>query len=333
MLLYAAEPAVPILPLLLAGGILVDAVFGDMRWLFRAAPHPVALVGGLAAFLEKRLNRPERSTRARTARGILVVLVLCAIAAVAGALIGDLVRRFPYAWAVELFLVGVLLAQRSLFAHVRAVRRALAAEKLPNARRAVSHIVGRDPNSLDRHGVARAAIESLAENFADGVVAPAFWYLLIGLPGLFVYKTVNTLDSMIGYRSPRHAAFGRFAAGLDDVMNLVPARLAGLLIAVGALFAPRGRPLRSLRIMWRDSPKTNSPNAGWPEAAMAGAIGVALHGPRKYGDRQVKGNWLGEAFPARATAADVGRALYVYGVACVLQFATISGLAVVVLRA
>ncbi len=332
MLLYATDPAVPILPLLLAAGMLVDAAFGDMRWLFRAVPHPVAMVGHLTAFLDKRLNRPERSERERITRGVVVVLLLCVAAALAGALVADLARRFPYAWVVELFFVAVLLAQRSLFEHVRAVRRALAAEGLTAARRAVALIVGRDPNSLDKHDVARAAIESLAENFADGVVAPALWYMFFGLPGLFVYKTVNTLDSMIGHRSPQYEAFGRFAARLDDVMNLIPARLAGFLVSIAALFAPRGRAVRSLRTMFRDAGKHESPNAGWPEAAMAGAIGVALYGPRKYGARQVKGHWLGEAFPARATPVDIGRALYVYAVACLLLFGAVSALSVTTLQ-
>ena len=331
MLAYAADPGMPILPLLLAAGMLVDAVFGDMRWLFRTVPHPVAMVGRLIAFLDQRLNRSERSDGVRIIRGVVAVLLLCAAAALAGALLAALARRAPYAWVVELFFVAVLLAQRSLFEHVRAVRRALAAEGLAAARRAVGHIVGRNPDSLDQHGVARAAIESLAENFADGVVAPALWYLVFGLPGLFVYKTANTLDSMIGHRSPRHEAFGRFAARFDDVMNLVPARLAGFLVSIAALFAPRGQLVRALRTMLKDAGKHESPNAGWPEAAMAGAIGVALHGPREYGAHQAKGHWLGEAFPARATAVDVQRSLYVYAVACFLLFGAVLALSVAAL--
>ena len=324
MLLYAT----PILPLLLLAGLLVDAAFGDMRRLFRTVPHPVAIVGRMTAFLDRRLNRPERGESVCVMRGVVAVLLLCAVAALAGALLADLARRVPYAWVVEIFFIAVLLAQRSLFEHVRTVRRALAAEGLAAARRAVGHIVGRDPDSLDEHGVARAAVESLAENFADGVVAPVLWYLLFGLPALFVYKTVNTLDSMIGHRTPQHEAFGRFAARLDDVMNLIPARLAGFLVSIAALFAPRGQAVRSFRTMLKDAGKHESPNAGWPEAAMAGAIGVALHGPRKYGARQAKGHWLGEAFPARATAADVQRALYVYAVACLLLFWVVSALSV-----
>ncbi len=311
--------------------MILDALFGDMRWLFRAIPHPVAIIGGLASFFDKRLNRADRSDTARVVRGVLVVTVVCTLSGLAGALLAGLARQYPQAWLIELLFVAILLAQRSLFEHVRNVRRALAAGGLAKAREAVSHIVGRDPNSLDRHGVGRAAIESLAENFSDGVVAPAFWYLLFGLPGLFVYKAANTLDSMIGHRSPRHQAFGRCAARFDDVLNIVPSRLSGIILSAAAAFAPKGHSVTAWRTMWRDAPKHESPNAGWPEAAMAGAINVALQGPRKYGERRVKGEWLGESFTARATAADVGRALYLYVVACLLSLGAVSALAIAAL--
>ena len=308
--------------------MLLDALLGDMRWLFRIVPHPVAVIGGLTNFFDKRLNRPDRSETARVVRGVLVVVVICVVAGAAGGLLAAFARQYAHAWLIELFFVAVLLAQRSLFEHVRAVRRAVADGGLAKARNAVRHIVGRDPNSLDQHGVARAAIESLAENFSDGVIAPAFWYLLFGLPGLFVYKAANTLDSMIGHRSPRHAAFGRCAARFDDLLNLMPSRLSGLIVTVAAVFAPKGRPIAAWRTMWKDAAKHESPNAGWPEAAVAGAINVALHGPRKYGERQAKGQWLGESFSARATAADIGRALYLYVVACLFSFGAVSALAV-----
>jgi adenosylcobinamide-phosphate synthase len=195
---------------------------------------------------------------------------------------------------------------------------------LAAARRAVGHIVGRDPMRLDRHGVARAAIESLAENFSDGVVAPVFWYLLLGLPGLFAYKMANTLDSMLGHRSERYRAFGWAAARFDDLVNLVPAPLSGLLLCAAASFAGNARPGRALTVMLHDGRKHHSPNAGWPEAAMAGALGLALAGPRPYAEGDVQDPWLGDG-TAEATPADIVRALHLYSLACRLLAGLILG--------
>jgi len=214
--------------------------------------------------------------------------------------------------------VAVLLAQRSLFEYVARVGDALLRNGLTQGREAVAHIVGRDIQSLDEHGVARAAIESLAENFSDAVVAPAFWYALFGLPGLFVYKTVNTLDSMIGHRTPRYLQFGWAAARLDDLLNLVPARLSGVLLTAAALVSPQARVAPAFRVMLRDARKHRSPNAGWPEAATAGALDLALAGPRRYHGEIVDDPWLGDG-RARATVADIGRALRLYMIACILQ--------------
>jgi len=246
----------------------------------------------------------------------------CAI--LAGLAVAALCRWIRFGWALEALIVAVLLAQRSLYDHVAAVTLALETEGLAAGREAVRHIVGRDPKSLDEHGVARAGIESLAENFSDGVVAPVLFYALFGLPGLFAYKTANTMDSMIGHLSPRHRAFGWAAARLDDALNFVPARLAGLLIAAAALGA-RAAPAASLRLMWRDGGKHRSVNAGWPEAAMAGALGLALAGPRRYADRVVDDPWIGEG-RARATAADMRRALKVYVVACAIEAGVIAAI-------
>jgi adenosylcobinamide-phosphate synthase len=203
-------------------------------------------------------------------------------------------------------LAWPLVAARSLHAHVAAVARPLAARDLAGARRAVSHIVGRDPERLDAAGVARAALESLAENASDGVVAPLFWGALLGLPGIAGYKAVNTLDSMLGHRTPRLRHFGWAPARIDDLANLIPARLAGLLIALASL-----RPGAAFGAMRRDARRHRSPNAGWPEAAMAGALGVRLSGPRVYAERVADEPWLNRAAPDPG-AADVTRGLDVY---------------------
>ena len=316
MLLFASSRPDPLLLLLAA--LALDMVVGDLPELFRFVPHPVALVGRAIGWLDRRLNRERRSPRVRRMRGILAVAALVLAAASLGFALAVALRALRFGWAVELALVTVLLAQRSLFEHVAAVGSALAQGGIVRGREAVRHIVGRDPQSLDEHGVARAAIESLAENFSDGVVAPALCYALFGLPGLFVYKTANTLDSMIGHRTPRHLQFGWAAARLDDLLNLVPARLSGLLLAAAALAAPEAHMLPAFRIMLRDAGKHRSPNAGWPEAATAGALDLALAGPRRYHGEVVNDPWLGDG-RARATIADIARALRLYVIACILQ--------------
>ena len=308
----------PIDPLLLLlAGLAFDAAFGDLPAVFRHVPHPVALAGRAVAFFERKLNRPQRSERARRERGVVTVVVLVAAAAGLGWALAWVCRGSVAGALVEGLAIGILLAARSLHQHVAAVALALQRGGLPAGQQAVSHIVGRDPARLDRHGVARAAIESLAENFSDGVVAPVFWYLVAGLPGLCAYKMANTLDSMVGHRSKRYRAFGWAAARFDDVMNLVPAPLSGLLLAIAALFARHAEPRRGLATMLRDGRKHRSPNAGWPEAAMAGALGLALAGPRHYAEGTVDDPWIG-AGTARATPADIARALRLYRIACLL---------------
>ncbi len=318
-------------PVILFLALVVDAVVGEFGPLFRMLPHPVAWIGSLTGWFDRRLNRERRSENARFVRGLVVVVLMVGLAAAAGWGLHGLARDVPHGWAIELVAVTLLVAQRSLFDHVRAVARGLEHDGLRGGRAAVARIVGRDPETLDEHGVARAAIESLAESFADGVVAPVFWYLLLGLPGLLVYKTVNTMDSMIGYRTERHAAFGRAAARLDDVMNYLPARIAAVLIVVASAFVPRGRPGASFRVMARDGGKHRSPNAGWPEAAMAGALGVALAGPRSYGGATENEPWVGGEFPARVAPADIRRALYLFVVACLMEAVIVAAIATVTL--
>jgi adenosylcobinamide-phosphate synthase len=304
--------------LLLVAALAVDAVFGDMPAIFRQIPHPVGLAGRAIAYFDRKLNRSERSQASRRERGIVTVVILVGGASLLGLIVQRLCRGSLLGAAAEILVIATLLAQRSLFDHVAAVARALESGGLAGGREAVRHIVGRDPMSLDRHGVARAAIESLAENFSDGVVAPVFWCLLLGLPGLFAYKMANTLDSMVGHRTPRYRSFGWAAARFDDVLNAVPAPLSGLLLATAAVFAKKTRAGRALRIMLRDGRKHHSPNAGWPESAMAGALGLALAGPRRYSEGAVADPWLGDG-TARATTSDIVRALELYRFACLVQ--------------
>jgi adenosylcobinamide-phosphate synthase len=308
---YSADGAAvhPLLVVMLA--LAIDVAFGDPPRVYGRIPHPVALFGSLIAFFDKKLNREQRSDRARIWRGALTTVFLVAAAGFAGYGTQWLLSQVEYGWVAGAAIASVFIAYRSLFNHVRNVARGLDVS-LAEGRAAVSHIVGRDPDSLDEHGVARAAIESAAENFSDGVVAPIIWFALLGLPGLFICKAVNTLDSMIGHHDSTYEHFGKFAARLDDAVMAVPARIAGLLIVITASigFGTRGGAAWTAAI--DDAEKHRSVNAGWPEAAMAGALGLALAGPRHYRDFIVDDAWMNESGRADATAQDIDRALSLY---------------------
>jgi adenosylcobinamide-phosphate synthase len=290
------------------GGLAAEAALGYPQALHRRLPHPVVWAGAAISTLERRWNDPRRPAGVRRARGAVTVALVAGAAAAAGWALQMALERITGGLVVFLLAASVGLAQRSLHQHVDAVRRALDACDLPQARTAVGRIVGRDVEALDAGGVAAAAIESLAESFNDGIVAPACWLALAGLPGLFAYKAVNTADSLIGHKEPRWRAFGWAAARTDDLLNLVPARLAGLLVA-----AAGGR---GLRVMLRDAPKHASPNAGWPEAAMAGALAVQLGGPAAYDGQMLERPRFGDG--RAPAAADLARALGVYRRACAL---------------
>ncbi len=264
---------------LLLLALILDAVFGDPPWLWAGRRHPVSFIGSAIDSLDNRWNAGDK----RRNNGIKAVALLC----VAGALIGWLITILPDLGLLEALGAAVLIAHKSLMEHVAEVGVALKSG-LKHGRNAVSMIVGRDPDEMTETDVARAAIESAAENFSDGVVAPAFWFLLFGLPGLLVYKIVNTADSMIGHQNERYQEFGWAAAKLDDLMNWVPARLTGALICLA--FASR----RAWAIMLADAPTQRSPNAGWPEAALAGILNVALSGPRSYYGKRENIAWLNE---------------------------------------
>ncbi len=261
--------------------LLLDALVGDPDWLWKRIPHPVAVMGNAISILDHHLNHDAHTPLGRRLAGVLAVIVLFVAFALLGWALSALAANFKLGIIIEIAIVAILLAHRSLYNHVMAVAHDLELGGLKMGREAVKKIVGRDPASLDEAGVARAAIESAAENFADGVVAPAFWYLVTGLPGVLVYKLINTADSMIGHKSERYLQFGWAAARVDDLANWLPARISGVLISFGAVLLPTCKAREALRTMRQDASKHNSPNAGWPEAAMAGALGLALAGPRR----------------------------------------------------
>ena len=304
-------------PLALAA-LMIEALIGYPAPLYRAVGHPVTWMGAWLAWLERRMNRPNLGFEARRAVGALALLAyLVPVALVAVALTAGLRGRGIPGFLALAALAASLPAQRSLYSHVRAVADGLD-RSLDEGRRAVAMIVGRNPDALDAAGVARAAIESLAENFSDGVVAPIFWTALGGLPGGTVLKAINTADSMIGHKTERYAAFGWAAARLDDLVNLPASRLAALWIVLAASFAPGASACAAARAARRDAPSHRSPNAGWPEAAMAGALGLRLAGPRVYGETLIEDAFMGEG-RREATAADIRRALAVYRLACLIE--------------
>ncbi|WGR59931.1 cobalamin biosynthesis protein CobD [Paracoccus ferrooxidans] len=280
--------------------LLVDALIGWPDALYRRISHPVVWIGRLISALDARWNRG----RHRIARGALAVAVTLGAAVIPALLLTWALAGLPFGPVILGVLAWPLVATRSLHDHVAAVARPLAAGDVPAARAAVAMIVGRDLDDRPEP-IARAALESLAENASDGVVAPLFWAAVAGLPGIAAYKAINTLDSMIGHMSPRHALFGRVAARLDDLVNLPASRLSGL------LFVAAAGSRRAWRVMRRDARRHRSPNAGWPEGAMAGALDVRLSGPRRYHGVESPEPWL-NAGARDPGAADLLRGLALY---------------------
>lgn len=299
--------------------VVIDAAIGDPAGLYRHLPHPVVWIGEIIGWADRNCNRDSDSPIRRKRLGILVVAVLVLAGFLFGAAVQSLLLRLPGGMLWLALVMSSLIAQNSLYAHVAAVASGLEISGAEGGRIAVAKIVGRDPESLDRAGISRAAIESLAENFSDGIVAPIFWAALLGLPGLLAYKVINTADSMIGHRSDRHLHFGWAAARLDDLVNLIPARLSGLLLIIAAALLPEMQALKAWGAMRRDARLHRSPNAGWPEAAMAGAIGVALAGPRRYHGELVMDHWMGKGGTPYASALDIRRALHLYLLACGIE--------------
>jgi adenosylcobinamide-phosphate synthase len=303
----------------------IEAAAGYPGWLFRRIGHPVTWMGTLVASLDRRWNSETATPLQRRLLGVAALALLLASAG-SGLLIQSALNATVSgapALLVTAALASALIAQRSLDSHVRAVADALEHDGLEAGRRAVAQIVGRDTAALDASNVSRAAIESLAENFSDGVVAPVFWMAVAGLPGALAYKAINTADSMIGHKSPRYRAFGWAAARVDDVVNLPASRLSVLFIVLAAALLPGDNPKHALRAVRRDAAKHKSPNAGWPEAAVAGALGIRLAGPRFYGGVLSETAWMGDG-RAELGGHDIRKGLTLYRTACVVQAAVLA---------
>ena len=291
--------------------MLIELCFGYPERIARAIGHPVTWIGRLIGALDRLLNRETVGATARRAAGIVAVLILIAVVGAVGLVVERELLHLPFGLLVIGLLASTLIAQRSLHRHVADVAVALEKRGTEAGRTAVSHIVGRDTEALDAAGVARAAIESLAENFSDAVVAPILWLAIAGLPGAALYKAINTTDSMIGHRTRRHEAFGWAAARLDDLVNLPASRLSALLLIAAAGLSKDASANGAWRAVRRDAARHRSPNAGYPEAAMAGALGLSLAGPRVYGGVPVEDATMGDG-RRDADSADIVRALALY---------------------
>jgi adenosylcobinamide-phosphate synthase len=308
--------------------LLIEAILGYPSVVWTAIGHPVTWIGGLVGLLDRTVN--SGSAASRRAAGFAAIVLIVAIPAAFAWVIQALCLLLPFGVVLVAIFASTLIAQRSLHEHVARVADTLERDGLDGGRRAVSQIVGRDPDALDEAGVARAAIESLAENFSDGIVAPVFWLAVGGLPAGVAYKAINTADSMIGHRTARYKDFGFAAAKLDDWVNLPASRLSALLIVLAAAFTANASASGAWRAIWRDAQKHRSPNAGWSEAAMAGALGLSLAGPRVYGGTLVDDAAMGDG-RREANAQDIRAALALYQRADLIMVALIAALALAVI--
>jgi adenosylcobinamide-phosphate synthase len=302
--------------------LLIERLFGYPKPLYDKIGHTVEWIGTILKKLETLLYDPDAEPLQARLRGVAALLALLLIVAIPAILVASLLSTFKFGWIIEALLATALLAQHSLYDHVSAVGKGLDTS-LSEGRKAVAKIVGRDPAALDESGVVKGALESLAENTSDGIVAPVLWYVLLGLPGIVAYKAINTADSMIGHKSERYIYFGWAAARLDDLINLPASRLTGLLFAAAAAWNDMERGKIALQAMWRDAPKHQSPNAGWPESALAASLGVKFGGPRSYDGSRVNLPWMG-AGRETMNRDDIRKSLRLYGTALTFLFCLVA---------
>lgn len=295
----------------------VERLVGYPQFFHKRFGHPVEWYGRLLERLDNKCNTPEKSPGWNRLKGAMSLLALVVLVLAITVPLTGLLRSFEYGAGFEALLAVPMLAQKELKRFVARVADALEVSVV-EGRKAVSHIVGRDTSNLGHSDVARAAIESLAENTSDGIVAPAFWLAVFGLPGIAIYKVINTADSMIGYKSQKYLTFGWAAARLDDLVNLIGARLTGILFAGAASLTNPIAASRALATIWHDAKKHASPNAGWPEAAMAGALSIRLGGPRLYNGHIVDLPWMGDG-RKELHADDIHAALRLYNQTLILQ--------------
>ncbi len=310
--------------------LIAELAAGYPQLLMRIVGHPVMWIGQTIDLMDRSFNRPGLLAISRRLAGVGALVLIAVIAAGIAVLVQWALISMPYGWIIVALLASTLIAQRSLAAHVKVVADRFESGGIEDGRTAVSQLVGRDVSALDESGVSRAAIESLAENFSDGVVAPVFWLVLGGLPGIATYKAINTADSMIGHKSEIHRDFGWATARVDDLVNLPASRLTALLVVIAAMLVPGASPRNAWQAVWRDARHHRSPNAGWPEAAFAGALGLELAGPRSYAGSTVDDAVMGKGGRPLAHIPDIRRALALYWAADLLMIALVAGLVLTV---
>ncbi len=321
----------PLILLLLA--MLIEAYVGRLSILARVAKHPISIIADLVNWFDRKLNRETRSQGDRALRGAIAAMVLVAASLAIGWCIAWLSQNFPFAWVLETLLLVMLISQRGIFTPVLKIGRALRDSGLEPARVAVTDMITEAPEKMDEHGIARAGIETLATALAERAVAPVFWYVLFGFPGLLAFVTVSQMTAEIGHQTPRHRAFGFTAARLNDILLLIPGPLSGLFLSLASLFTPSANPVKAVGTMLKEGGKYRSLNKGWsprgwPIGAMAGALGFALGGPRKFSQATVSEPWIGSG-TAQVTHLDIRRALYLFAVACLINGAWAGALAVI----
>ncbi|MBK20226.1 MAG: cobalamin biosynthesis protein CobD [Rhodospirillaceae bacterium] len=305
--------------------MIIDETIGDPDTVYRRVPHPVVLMGRMIGLLDGWWNRATSSPPTKIIAGAAAVFIVVGISGTIGIAIHKILSSFAFGWVAEAVIMSIFIARHSLAQHVTNVREALSTPDLQVAQEAVAKIVGRDTAEMTEEDISASAIESLSENFSDGVVAPVFWAVLLGLPGIIAYKALNTADSMIGYRSEKYLHFGSVAAKADDIANFIPARISGFLICFAALFVKHGKAKEGWRVLRADASRHRSVNAGFPEAAMAGVLNIRISGPRSYEGVLTDEPWIGDG--SRPTQGDLQRGLDMFGMAASILCASIVALA------
>lgn len=318
---------------LLFCAMVLDLLVGDPDWIWRKIPHPVVYFGAAISFADRHLNQVSDGKDIQKGKGIAAIICLLLLSLLLGYILNAVLSKIGLGgFIIEVVIVSILIAQKSMSDHIKRIYQPLLHGDLEKAKQAVSMIVGRDTQQMNVGDVSRASIESLSENFSDGVVAPVFWYAIFGLPGIFAYKMLNTADSMIGHRTIKYNDFGWASAKIDDLANGIPARLSAFFIAVSAfLIINFTACMRSFKTMMTDARLHKSPNAGWPESAMAGALDIALAGPRVYAEYKVNDAYLNASGRLNATTDDLSLALKIFRIACVFEALIILGLCVLTL--
>ncbi|MEW7006548.1 adenosylcobinamide-phosphate synthase CbiB [Lentilitoribacter sp. EG35] len=300
---------------------ILDMLVGDPDWIWRKYTHPIVWFGQITGYMDKRFNSNLLSQAHKKFTGIMAIVMLVAIAVILGLLFTAILSNIGFlGYVLEVIIVAIFIAQKSMSDHVERIITPLRNGDINGARNAVSMIVGRDTAQLDESSISRAAIESMSENFSDGVVAPIFWYAIFGLPGLFAYKMINTADSMLGHMTEKYQDFGWASAKVDDLVNWFPARLSALFIIFASGLGARTKPPMSVvKVVLKDAKHHRSPNAGWPESAMAGALDIALAGPRTYSEYKVDDAFMNATGRKKLTFIDVELAKIVFLTACLIE--------------